>query len=194
MISRWSFRPRIRVGRNAHREKIKTNNKNKVQTDRKVIMTTSTKTKSASAPATTVINNDEVTYTVAKIGDGPKNGKFVAFVAMGAEGKPKVQWQVYMTDAKISAHKINEGSKLTVLKSSIKIADAYDTVNKRPMLDKDGNTMPAPVIHSWVNAEGEEVVYPYGKGTLDIKIKIVRNETNPNIGEAQAKSAFDPMA
>ena len=157
-------------------------------------MTTSTKTKSASAPATTVITNDEATYTVAKIGDGPKNGKFVAFVAMGAEGKPKVQWQVYMTDAKIMAHKINEGSRLTIKASSWKIADAYDSVNKRPILDENGMTVPAPVVHSWINAEGDEVVYTYGKGTLDIGLKIVRNETNPNIGEAQAKSAFDPMA
>lgn len=190
------FAPPLFAGRKAHRKNkkqmIKTNNK--VQQDRKVIMTTSTKTKSAKASATTDTNNDEVTYTVAKVGDGPKNGKFVGFVAMGAEGKPKIEWQVYMTDAKIIAHKINEGSRLTVRKSSIKIADAYDTVNKKAMLDKDGNTMPAPVVYSWFNTEGDEIVYPYGKGTLDIAIKIVRNETNTNIGEAQAKSAFDPMA
>ena len=157
-------------------------------------MTTSTKTKSAKATATTDITNDEATYTVAKVTDGPKMGKFVQFVAMGGEGKPKIQWQVYMTDAKVMAHKINEGSKLTVLASSIKVADAYDTVNKRPMLDENGNTMPAPVVYGWVNAEGETVEYAYGKGTLDIGIKIVKNETNPNIGEAQAKAAFDPLA
>jgi hypothetical protein len=62
------------------------------------------------------------------------------------------------------------------------------------MLNEEGKTYPAPVVHSWINAEGEEVVYPYGKGTLDIKIKIVKNKTNPNIGEAQAKTAFDPFA
>lgn len=157
-------------------------------------MTTSTKTKSAKASATTDITNNEATYTVASVKDGPRNGKFVAFVAMGGANKPKVQWQVYMTDAKIIAHKINEGSKLTVLKSSWRVADAYDSVNKRPILDSEGNTTPAPVVHSWINNEGEEVVYQYGKGTLDIGIKIVRNETNPNIGEKQARGAFDPLA
>ena len=180
-------------------------------------MTTSTKTKSASAPATTVTTTktltsaltqplakplttplskevqnvkETVTLTVASVDNGAKNGKFVRFVA----NQRNIQWQVYMTDAKVMAHKINEGSKLTVLASSIKIADAYDTVNKRPMLDKDGNTFPSPVVYGWVNAEGETVEYAYGKGTLDIGIKIVKNETNPNIGEAQAKSAFDPLA
>ena len=157
-------------------------------------MTTSTKTKTASAPATTVTTNDEATYTVEKVTDGPKNGKFVAFVAMGGAGKPKIQWQVYMTDAKIIAHKINEGSRLTIKASSWKIADAYDSVNKRPVVDENGMTVPAPVVHSWINAEGDEVVYAYGKGTLDIGLKIVKNETNTNIGEKQARSAFDPLA
>ena len=156
-------------------------------------MTTSTKTKSAKATATTDIDPALVrVFTVKQLDDGPKNGKFVRFCAT-AELK-NIEWQVYMTDAKIMAHKINEGSKLTVWKDSIFIADAYDTVNKRPMLNAEGKTYPAPVVHNWINAEGEEVVYQYGKGTLDIKIKIVKNETNPNIGEAQAKTAFDPFA
>ena len=153
-------------------------------------MTTSTKTKSAKAVATTDNTPATTTLTVASVDDGARNGKFVRFVA----NKRNIQWQVYMTDAKITAHKINEGSKLTVLSSSIKVADAYDTVNKRPMLDAEGKTMPAPVVYGWVNAEGETVEYTYGKGTLDIGIKIVKNETNPNIGEAQAKGAFDPLA
>ena len=177
-------------------------------------MTTSTKTKSASAPATTVttpkslttsltkpltkplstpVNNEvaeTVTLTVASVDNGAKNGKFVRFVA----NKRNIQWQVYMTDAKVMAHKINEGSKLTVLASSIKVADAYDTINKCPVLDENGMTVPAPVVYGWVNAEGETVEYAYGKGTLDIGIKIVKNETNPNIGEAQARAAFDPLA
>ena len=156
-------------------------------------MTTSTKTKSAKAVATTD-TTDQATYTVAKVTDGPKNGKFVQFVAMGGAGKPKVQWQVYMTDAKVMAHKINEGSRLTIKASSWKVADAYDSVNKRPVLDENGMTVPAPVVHSWINAEGDEVVYEYGKGTLDIGLKIIKNETNTNIGEKQARSAFDPMA
>ena len=156
-------------------------------------MTTSTKTKSAKVVATTD-TTDEATYTVAKVTDGPKNGKFVQFVAMGGTDKPKIQWQVYMTDAKVIAHKINEGSRLTIKASSWKVADAYDSVNKRPVLDKDGMTVPAPVVHSWINAEGDEVVYEYGKGTLDIGLKIIKNETNTNIGEKQARSAFDPMA
>jgi len=153
-------------------------------------MTTSTKTKTAKASATTVTSPETVTLTVASVDNGAKNGKFVRFVA----NKRNIQWQVYMTDIKVMTHKINEGSKLTVLASSIKIADAYDTVNKRPMLDKDGNTFPSPVVYGWVNAEGETVEYAYGKGTLDIGIKIVKNETNPNIGEAQARTAFDPLA
>lgn len=157
-------------------------------------MTTSTKTKTASAPATTVITNDEATYTVEKVTDGPKNGKFVQFVAMAKEGKPKIQWQVYMTDAKVMAHKINEGSRLTIKASSWKVADAYDSVNKRPVLDENNMTVPAPVVHSWINAEGDEIVYAYGKGTLDIGLKIVKNETNTNIGEKQARAAFDPLA
>jgi hypothetical protein len=161
--------------------------------DRKVIMTTSTKTKSAKAVATTD-NTDEATYTVATVKDGPRNGKFVQFVAMGGANKPKIQWQVYMTDAKINAHKINEGSRLTIKASSWKIADAYDSINKRPVLDENGMTVPAPVVYSWINAEGEEIVYPYGKGTLDIGLKIVKNETNTNTGEAQARGAFDPLA
>ena len=156
-------------------------------------MTTSTKTKSAKAVATTD-TTDQATYTVAKVTDGPKNGKFVQFVAMGGAGKPKVQWQVYMTDAKVMAHKINEGSRLTIKASSWKVADAYDSVNKRPVLDENGMTVPAPVVHSWINAEGDEIVYEYGKGTLDIGLKIIKNETNTNIGEKQARSAFDPMA
>jgi len=153
-------------------------------------MTTSTKTKTAKAPATTVTTPETVTLTVASVDNGAKNGKFVRFVA----NQRNIQWQVYMTDAKVMAHKINEGSKLTVVASSIKIADAYDTVNKRPMLDENGRTFPSPVVYGWVNAEGETVEYAYGKGTLDIGIKIVKNETNPNIGEAQAKAAFDPLA
>lgn len=156
-------------------------------------MTTSTKTKSAKATATTD-TTDQATYTVAKVNDGPKNGKFVQFVAMGGTDKPKIQWQVYMTDAKIMAHKINEGSRLTIKASSWKIADAYDSVNKRPVLDENGMTVPAPVVHSWINAEGDEVVYEYGKGTLDIGLKIIKNETNTNIGEKQARAAFDPLA
>lgn len=156
-------------------------------------MTTSTKTKSAKAVATTD-TTDQATYTVAKVTDGPKNGKFVQFVAMGGAGKPKIQWQVYMTDAKVMAHKINEGSRLTIKASSWKVADAYDSVNKRPVLDENGMTVPAPVVHSWINAEGDEIVYEYGKGTLDIGLKIIKNETNTNIGEKQARAAFDPLA
>ena len=156
-------------------------------------MTTSTKTKSAKATATTDIDPALVrVFTVSKLDDGPKNGKFVRFCAT-AELK-NIEWQVYMTDAKIIAHKINEGSELTVWKDSIFIADAYDTVNKCPKLDENGLTFPSPVVYGWVNAEGETVEYAYGKGTLDIGIKIVKNETNPNIGEAQAKTAFDPFA
>jgi hypothetical protein len=153
-------------------------------------MTTSTQTKSAKAAASTVTTPETVTLTVASVDPGAKNGKFVRFVA----NKRNIQWQVYMTDAKVMAHKINEGSKLTVLASSIKVADAYDTVNKCAKLDENGMTMPAPVVYGWVNAEGETVEYAYGKGTLDIGIKIVKNETNPNIGEAQARGAFDPLA
>ena len=153
-------------------------------------MTTSTKTKSEKAPATTDTTPKTVTLTVAAVDNGAKNGKFVRFVA----NKRNIQWQVYMTDAKVMAHKINEGSKLTVLASSIKIADAYDSVNQCPKLDENGNTFPAPVVYGWVNAEKEMVEYEYGKGTLDIGIKIVKNEPNPNIGEAQAKAAFDPLA
>ena len=156
-------------------------------------MTTSTKTKSAKAVATTD-TKDEATYTVAKVTDGPKMGKFVQFVAMGGEGKPKIQWQVYMTDAKVMAHKINEGSRLTIKASTWKVADAWDSKNNCKVTNENGMTVPAPVVHSWINAEGQEVVYPYGKGTLDIGLKIVKNETNPNIGEAQARPAFDPMA
>ena len=153
-------------------------------------MTTSTKTKSAKATATTDNTPETVTLTVASVDNGAKNGKFVRFVA----NQRNIQWQVYMTDAKVMAHKINEGSRLTVVASSIKIANAYDTVNKRDMLDDKGMTYPASVVYGWVNAEGELVEYAYGKGTLDIGIKIVKNETNPNIGEAQARPAFDPLA
>jgi hypothetical protein len=156
-------------------------------------MTTSTKTKSAKAVATTD-TTDEATYTVAKVSDGPKMGKFVQFVAMGGADKPKVQWQVYMTDEKVMAHKINEGSRLTIKKSSWKLADAWDSEKNCKVLDENGMTVPSKVVHSWVNSEGKEIVYEYGTGTLDIGLKIVKNETNPNIGEKQARPAFDPMA
>ena len=156
-------------------------------------MTTSTKTKSAKAVATTD-TKDEATYTVAKVTDGPKMGKFVQFVAMGGVDKPKIQWQVYMTDEKIMAHKINEGSRLTIKASSWKVADAWDSKNNCKVTDENGMTVPAKVVHSWINAEGQEIVYEYGKGMLDIGLKIIKNETNPNIGEAQARAAFDPMA
>ena len=156
-------------------------------------MTTSTKTKSAKAVATTD-TTDQATYTVAKVTDGPKMGKFVQFVAMGGVDKPKIQWQVYMTDAKVMAHKINEGSRLTIKASTWKVADAWDSKNNCKVTNENGMTVPAPVVHSWINAEGQEIVYEYGKGMLDIGLKIIKNETNPNIGEAQARAAFDPMA
>ena len=151
-------------------------------------MSTSKKTNTAKAQASTVPQSDTVTMTVASIDEGAKGGAFVRFVA-NSKG---IQWQVYMTHAKIASFNINEGSELTMKASSIKQAFAYDSTTRSTVVDSEGKPVLAPIVYGYVNSAGEEVKYKYGKGTLDIGIKVVSNKPNPNIGEAQARGAFDP--
>lgn len=151
-------------------------------------MSTSKKTNTAKAQASTVPQSDTVTMTVASIDEGAKNGAFVRFVA-NSKG---IQWQVYMTNAKIASFNINEGSELTMKASSIKHAYAYDSATRSNVVDAEGKPVLAPIVYGYTNSAGETVKYKYGKGTLDIGVKVVSNKPNPNIGEAQARGAFDP--
>ena len=155
-------------------------------------MSTSKKTNTAKAQATTVPQGDTIPMTVASIDEGAKNGAYVRFVA-STEGQWKnIQWQVYMTHAKIASFNINEGSVLTLKASSIKRAYAYNKDTKSNVVDAEGKPVLAPIVYGYVNSAGEEVKYKYGKGTLDIGLKVISNKPNPNIGEAQARGAFDP--
>ena len=151
-------------------------------------MTTSKKTNTAKAQASTVPQSDTVTMTVASIDEGASGGAYVRFVA-NSKG---IQWQVYMTHAKIASFNINEGSELTMKASSIRQAYAYNKDTKSNALDANGKPFLAPIVYGYTNSAGEEVKYKYGKGTLDIGLKVVSNKPNPNIGEAQARGAFDP--
>jgi hypothetical protein len=151
-------------------------------------MSASKKTNTAKAQASTVPQADTITMTVASIDEGAKGGAFVRFVA-NSKG---IQWQVYMTHAKIASFNINEGSELTMKASSIKQAFAYDSTTRSTVVDAEGKPVLAPIVYGYTNASGEEVRYKYGKGTLDIGVKVVSNKPNTNIGEAQARGAFDP--
>jgi len=141
---------------------------------------TPTKTKK-----TAVAENDPTLIQVASVeGSDEAKGKFVRFVA----NSKNIQFQVWLRNATITKWNIQPKSILAIDPSTIAIASWYDPSTKTLKLDADGNEQPSPIVYSYT-AEGVEYQYPYGRGMLDMGLKV----TGCDNSEVRKVVAFNPL-